>query len=109
MAQFYKVSSSVPRRDGLNLRHKLAIAQMALDGTSAATIEFFTKAIPFLTIGTSLQVISEHTYISKRGAIKHLNVLKEKGIVNHARRSSWTLVSELPIRDPDLLKVVNFA
>lgn len=82
----------------------LCIAQLALDGNSAATIEFFSKIMPRLMTGSGINGVSaaELTFMTPQGANKHIKNLTNRQYLTRKNKRRWEL-SDRILKHPSLI------
>lgn len=87
----------------------LCIAQLALDGHSAATIQFFKGIAPgLLERGYVNGVIAAtKTYMTPQGAGKHLHYLTRNGYLTRINHRRWEL-SDRFIKDRTLVSLTKY-
>lgn len=87
-----------------NTFEKLIVAQLAVDGLSTSTIEFFMHVRPLLEKGSSCTDMAKASCMTPRSSWYHLMILIQKDYIERKSHKCWKLKREL-IKDPDLLMV----
>ena len=87
----------------------LCVAQMAMDGNSAATIEFFRKIAPTLMSSGMINGVqaAELTYMTPQGAGKHIKHMTAKTYLVRRNRRRWEM-SDRFVKHKDLIPLTRF-
>jgi hypothetical protein len=87
----------------------LCVAQMAMDGNSAATIEFFRKIAPTLMSDGMINGVmaAELTFMTPQGAGKHIKNMTARSYLVRKNRRRWELADRF-IRHKDLIPLTRF-
>lgn len=87
----------------------LCVAQMALDGNSAATIDFFRRVAPRLIPNGHINGVSasELTFMTPQGAGKHLTNLTNKGYLTRKNHRRWE-ISDRVVKSPALIPFTRY-
>lgn len=90
------------------LLKKLIISQMVIEGVSMATIDFFKNAFGILSSenGVGCPRMAEEAFVTRQNANLHCRRLQEAGYLERCNYRAWRL-AEKPVRDTDLLTVMN--
>jgi hypothetical protein len=88
----------------------LIVTQLAFDGASAATIQFFRKVAPSLLSNRYIggQQAAELAYMCRQSSARHLDQLTLVGCLTRRNYRRWEL-SDQPIRDRSIIPLVRYA
>ena len=86
----------------------LLIAQMALEGISTATIDFFRAVYPVLSTQPYLNCteMGELAHMSNVAAGKHMRILHARNYVIRRHARAWALSDRL-LKHPDLISLLR--
>ena len=87
----------------------LCVAQMAMDGRSAATIEFFRKIAPTLLSTQNMNGVigGELAFMTPQGAGKHIKNMTNWGYLTRQNRRRWVIADRF-IKHPDLIPFTRY-